>query len=296
MMSTMLAGATLVLGRKFSRSGFASWLKDYGITKSAGVPTVFNMLLSEPIDLHQRDVPQLEFMTSSSAPLSLQTQEKFEDLYGIPINQMAGMTEAGWMMGNPPHKRKKGSVGPPVKYKKVTIRGADGTACEEGKEGEIVINGESMGEGYIGPEGELEPFPKDGFPTGDIGYMDADGYIFITGRKKDLIIRGGVNISPMEVNNTLLKHPAVREVATVGVSDGTYGEEVVSFVVPEKGAEIAEQVLISFCGLSLPAFKIPKRVYVVDDIPKESRGKVSKRGLLAMIQRIDPATTDASKV
>jgi acyl-CoA synthetase (AMP-forming)/AMP-acid ligase II len=286
-MSTIFEGGTLILARKFSRSRFASWLKDYRVTKSAGVPTVFNILVAEPINLRRSEVPELAFITSSSAPLSIEILNRFENLYGIPINEMAGMTEAGWIAGNPPDKRKPGSVGTPFKHKRIFIRRPDGSMCREGEEGEIFVAGKSMGKGYLMPGGGIERFPEDGFPTGDIGYMDSDGYLFISGRKKDLIIRGGVNISPMEVNNILLRHPAIQEVATVGAPDATYGEEVVSFVVPKQGREINKEEIICFCKGSLPNFKAPKRVYVVDSIPKKSRGKVAKQQLLAMIKSFE---------
>jgi len=222
-------------------------------------------------------------VTSSSAPLSLERQHAFEKIYGIPINQMAGMSEAGWMIGNPPNKRKTGSVGTPFKYKEIDIVDGHGQICDAGKEGEILVKGKSMGLGYLNEKGGVDRFPEQGFPTGDLGYADSDGYIFITGRKKDLIIRGGINISPMEITDRLMEHADVKEVATIGVPDEIYGEEVGCFIVPEAESKIEKRNIINFCKKSLPDFKIPKVIYFVDEIPKTETGKVSKPALLKLV-------------
>lgn len=284
-LSTMLTGATLVFARRFSRTRFPLWLKDYRVTKSSGVPAVFNILVSNPVALHQREVPHLQFITSSSAPLSVDILDRFEHLYGIPINQMAGMSEAGWLMANPPHMRKKGSVGPPLKHKQVRIVGESGDECSVGEVGEIVVSGRSIGEGYLPDNGAIESFPKGGFHTGDIGYADPDGYIFITGRKKDLIIRGGVNISPMEIDTRLLQHPLVREAATIGTVDSTYGEEVISFVVLPPEERLTEEDLRAFCRETLPEFKIPKRIFFISTMPTTPTGKIAKPRLVQMLEQ-----------
>lgn len=285
-LSTMLTGATLVLARKFSRSKFPAWLKNNDVTISSGVPTVINILVSDPVPLHKRDVPSLKFITSSSAPLSPQQHRAFEKIYGIPINQMGGMTEAGWMIGNPPDKRKMGSVGTPFKYKQIEIRNAEGQQCAVGEEGEIIVMGKSMGLGYLRADGTIDPFSDKGFPTGDLGYRDSDGYIFITGRKKDVIIRGGINISPREISDRLTEHPHVREAVTIGIPDKIYGEALASFVVSEKGYTIREEEILSHCKERLPDFKIPKVIRFIDEIPKTETGKFSKPKLLKLVQEV----------
>jgi acyl-coenzyme A synthetase/AMP-(fatty) acid ligase len=285
-LSSIFAGCTLVLAKRFSRSHFVSWLKDYSVTKSAGVPAVLNILVSDPVNLHQNNVPHLQFITSSSAPLSMETFDKFESMYGIPINQMAGMSEAGWIMVNPPEKPKKGSVGLPLKYKRVSILGANGERCAPGEEGEIVISGTTLGEGYLTEKG-FQPFPKEGIQTGDIGYVDEDGYVFITGRIKDLIIRGGVNISPLEIDNRLLQHPMVTESATVGMADPKYGEVVASFVVLSQGQHVTENELRDFCRETLPEFKIPQKILFVSEMPRTLTGKIVKRVLTEKLRQLD---------
>jgi long-chain acyl-CoA synthetase len=283
-LSTMLKGATLYLAKKFSRSRFPDWLKKHEITISSGVPAVINMLINEPVPLDKKEVPHLKFITSSSAPLSVESHTKFEETYSIPIQQMMGMSEAGWMAGNPPAKRKMGSVGLALKHKQIRFMNDKGSACKPGEVGEMIVKGKAMGLCYSKEDGTIEKFPEEGFPTGDLGYMDEDGYIYITGRKKDLIIRGGINISPMEITSRVLEHAAVLEAATIGVPDKIYGEEVVCFVVPKQGCALNDKDVVRHCESSLPQFKIPKRVIVVPAIPKTQRGKVSKNDLMKLFE------------
>lgn len=282
---TMHSGATLVFPKKFSRSRFPIWLKENNVTISAGVPTVINMLVNEPVDLHQRDVPALKFMTSSSAPLSAEMHHAFEKIYGISINQMGGQTECGWMFGNPPDKRKEGSVGTTLKYKDMRIVDDHGRECRAGEVGELMIRGKSVGIGYLNESGGVAGFPREGIPTGDLGYKDSDGYVFLTGRKKDLIIRGGINISPQEITDRLMEHPLVKEAVTFGIPDRIYGEEVASLIVPKPGSRITDQGIQTHCKETLPDFKIPKEITFVEEIPKTKRGKVAKDALISIFER-----------
>jgi long-chain acyl-CoA synthetase len=289
--STLRVGATLILARKFSRSKFPEWLRKYDVTISSGVPTVINILVSDPVQLRKEEVPALKYITSSSAPLSVEKQREFERIYGIRINQMAGMTEAGWMIGNPPDKSKLGSVGTPFLHKQIFIMDEDGRECPEGQEGEVVVQGQSLALGYLNDKGEVDPFPKEGFRTGDMGYKDSEGYVFITGRKKDLIIRGGVNISPKEITDRIMHYPGVKEAVTIGVPDKIYGEEVASFVVPMDKAKVRSEDILKHCRTTLPDFKIPKIILFLDQIPKTERGKISKNSLLRILREEERRTT-----
>lgn len=282
-LSSMFAGATLILARKFSRTRFPFWLKENDVTISTAVPTVINMLVHDPVTLHKDHVPALRFITSSSAPLSDEMHQRFEEIYRIPINQMGGQTEAGWMFANPPEKRKKGSVGTAFKYKEIHIVDEQGRKCGPGKIGELVIRGKSVGVGYLNEQGEIDPFSGEGIPTGDLGYKDADGYVFLTGRKKDIIIRGGVNISPMEITNRLMEHPGVKEAVTLGIPDKIYGEEIASFVVPKPGCRVEEEELLNHCKEKLPQFKLPKVIRFMGEIPRTKNEKVAKQVLLGLI-------------
>lgn len=283
-LSAVLTGATLILARKFSRSRFPSWLAQNGVTVAAGVPTVINILAHEPVAISNGRLGRLRLMTSSSAPLSVAIQREFERLYGIPILQMMGMTEAGFMLGNPFEGRKTGSAGTPCKHKDVLFLNQEGERCGPGEEGEMIVRGYSVGIGYLQEDGGIDPFPPSGIRTGDLGYMDRDGFVFITGRMKDLIIRGGVNIAPAEITARLMEHSSVKDAATIGVPDPIYGEEVASFVVAKGGETIGEEDMILHCRRTLPEFKVPKRIYMLDAIPKTPRGKVSKEALFKVLK------------
>ena len=291
--STHHTGATLVLARKFSQSQFFDWLRDYRITVAAGVPTVLSMLLARPVPFRREDLPMLRYITSSSAPLAREQQDEFERRYGIPIVQGMGMSEAGFMAGSSPGRRVPGSVGQAMGHTSLRFVDGAGRECGPGQEGEMLVSGRKMAAGYVAGRGTMVPIPRGGFPTGDMGYRDADGFIFITGRKKDLIIRGGVNISPMEVAEALLQHADVQEAAAVGVPDAIYGEEVVGFVVPREGARATAGELLQHCRGRLPEFKLPKAVLFVDAIPKTDRGKVAKGELLKAWERAQPSPRDA---
>jgi len=280
---TMQSGATFVLGQKFSRSRFPGWIKEHDVTIAVGVPTVINILVSDPVDMHKKDLPDLRFMTSSSAPLSVDKQQAFEKIYGIQINQLAGSSEGGWVCLNYPEKKKIGSAGPPAGSKDLFILNEKGERCKPGEEGEIVYRGRSNALGYLNEDGTIDRFPAEGFRTGDLGYVDTEGYVFYTGRTKDIIIRGGVNISPMEITDRLMENQDVKEAATIGIPDSIYGEEVASFVVLRPGSELSEKDIANELKKTLPDFKIPKVIRFLEEIPKSQRAKASKQKLLSLI-------------
>lgn len=277
-------GATLVLARKFSQSHFSDWLKTHNVTIAVGIPTVINMLLSRPVPITKKDLPALRFMTSSTAPLSVEKHKEFEHRYGIPIVQLAGSSESGFMAGNHPARRKLGSIGYPMPHISLRILDDDGNECPPEQEGELVVSGRQMASGYLTDADTVVEFPKDGFRTGDMGYRDADGCVYITGRRKDIIIRGGVNIAALEITNALLQHPGLNEAATIGVPDEIYGEAVISFVVPKTGHTATEDELLAHCRTKLAEFKLPKAVVFLGSIPKNPNGKVAKDELARLWQ------------
>lgn len=144
------------------------------------------------------------------------------------------------------------------------------------------MSGRQMASAYLTDHGMRAEIPQDSFRTGDLGCMDADGYLYITGRKKDVIIRGGVNIVPMEISSVLLWHPAVVEAATIGVPDDIYGEGIVSFVAARAGHTVSPDELIAYCRTRLSDFKLPQQVFVLEAIPKNDRGKVARESLQAL--------------
>jgi acyl-CoA synthetase (AMP-forming)/AMP-acid ligase II len=274
LMPWLQTGLTMHIAKRFSRSRFFGWIRDNEITFSAGVPTVVNMLLNEPPPVAERDVPSLQRMTCSTAPLSPDQWAKFETMYGVTLLQLYGMSEAGWICGNRHYKRAMGTVGPPAKHQEFVIVGGDGQQCSPNVEGEITAGGPQTCMGTISPEGVFEDLSNARIKTGDLGIMNANGFVTVTGRTKDLIIRGGVNIAPLEIDNVLLRNPKVREAAAVGVPDSIYGEEVVAYVAVKSDENLSEDDISEWCKDSLPEFKAPKQIYFMDDLPKSDRGKV----------------------
>jgi long-chain acyl-CoA synthetase len=282
---TLLTGATLVLARKFSQARFFDWVREYGVTVAVGIPTVINMLLARPVAVTKADLPKLRFMTSSTAPLSVDKHVEFERTYGIPIVQLAGGTETGFMCGNHPDKRKLGSIGRPTLNMRVRLLDDAGREVGVGEEGEMVLSGRQLASAYWGGPDALVPIPPDGFRNGDLARRDEDGYVYITGRKKDIIIKGGVNIASLEITNCLLEHPDVAEAATLGVKDEIYGEVPVGFVALRPGRSVPEARLLEHCRAKVVAFKVPQAVVVVDAIPKNANGKIDREALAALWER-----------
>jgi len=279
--TTLQAGATLVLARKFSASHFFDWVQKYGVTIAAGVPTAITMLLERPQPITRADLPSLRYMTTSTAPIPPETFEAFQNRYGIRLVQACGMSEAGFMFANDPEAPRRGPVGRATPYITAEFVDDDGRPVPQGAEGELRVSGIQIFKSYLTGRGQLEPVPAEGHRTGDLGYYDADGYAFLTGRKKDLIIRGGVNIAPLEITTALAQHPAVLEAATIGVPDRIYGEAIACFVVPHPGQSPTEAELRAHLALRLSDFKMPQTITFMTAIPKSDRGKMSKPALFA---------------
>jgi acyl-coenzyme A synthetase/AMP-(fatty) acid ligase len=222
----------------------------------------------------------LRFVISSSAPLLSEDWRRFEQHFGIPIAQSYGCSEIGWIATNPGADRHLGTVGKPAGYHKLAIVNDRGQPLPVGEAGHVEVGGFPDNEyRYFADEGTIKVHSRGRLRTGDIGFLDADGHLHITGREKDLIIRGGINISPLEIDSILLQWPEVIEVATVGVPDHTYGEEVVSFVVARPGVNIDIDDLLRYCGTVLPASKAPKQIVLSNHLPKTARGKLDRRAL-----------------
>jgi acyl-coenzyme A synthetase/AMP-(fatty) acid ligase len=266
-------GLTLHIAKKFSHSRFFQWVQQHGITFAAGVPTVLNMLLNKPLGFTAKDIPTLRLMSCSTAPLTAQQWVQFEQMYGVTLLQLYGMSETGWVCGNRHYRKKMGTVGPPALHQELKIVDAAGNECPVDVEGEITVGGPQMAIGYLLDDGSIDPVRGKRIKTGDLGIRDAEGFIRVTGRSKDLIIRGGVNIAPLEIDEALLRHPAVAEAAAVGVPDPIYGEEVVCYVVA-KDRGLTDVAVLQHCALHLPPAKSPKQVILVPELPKSERGKV----------------------
>ena len=279
LMPWLQTGLTMHIAQRFSRSRFFGWIRDNGITFSAGVPTVVNMLLNDPPAESDRNMPSLRLMTCSTAPLSPDQWNLFESMYGVTLLQLYGMSEAGWICGNRHYRRQMGTVGPHAKHQEFKIVDPDGQICPPNTEGEITIGGPQTCIGTISPEGEFEDLSNERIKTGDLGIIDDGGFVTVTGRTKDLIIRGGVNIAPLEIDNVLLRNPKVREAAAVGVPDRIYGEEIIAYLSVKNGEVLDEEEVKSWCSDSLPEFKMPKQIFFMEDLPKSDRGKVRRDDL-----------------
>ena len=280
-LAPLARGASLIMARRFTRSKFFHHIKEYGATIAAGNPTTINMLLNseEPVPAEVKQ--SLRFVISSSAPLLVEDWRRFEQRFGIPVVQGYGCSEIGWIAANPREYRQLGTAGRPLAYHNLAIVDDAGRNLPVGESGHVELGGFTENDyRYLAEDGKIKVTSRTRFRTGDIGFLDIDGYLHLAGRQKDLIIRGGVNISPLEIDGILMQRPEVIEVGTVGVPDGVYGEEVVSYVVLRPGANIGADDLLRHCNAVLPAFKSPKQIVLRHDLPKTERGKLDRKALV----------------
>jgi long-chain acyl-CoA synthetase len=273
-------GATLVMAEKFSASRYFAHIRDHGVSVAAGNPTIINILLNGQAAAHRDNLPNLRFVTSSSAPLLLEDWQRFEQKFGVPVAQGCGASEVSWIAAIPGEHRRLGTVGRPFAYHDLAIVDGGGRRLPPGEVGYVEVGGRPDHPfRYLGEDGSIEIHSRGRFRTGDLGSLDADGFLTLTGREKEFIIRGGAKISPVEIDSCLMQHADVIEAATIGVPDAIYGEEVVSYVVGRPGAPIDAEGLLRYCGAVLPAFKAPKRILLADTLPKTARGKLDRRAL-----------------
>lgn len=275
----LFGGGCVVFAPRFSFSRLFDWIRDYRITKAIGIPAVVNMLLDRDPGEDVKAMQTLEFMSCSTAPLMEEQHRRFENTYGIKLIQHYGMSEGGTVAGNHHLARRIGSVGMPGIGQDLNIIDEDGDALPQGAEGEIEIGGPQNATAYLNPDGGIEPVRGKRLKTGDLGMLDSDGYLRITGRAKELIIRGGVNIAPLEIDNVVMKHPGAMEVCTVGVPDDIYGEKIVCYIVPRAGKSLSADDIAVHCAEHLPDFKHPAEAIITDTIARNSRGKVDRNAM-----------------
>jgi long-chain acyl-CoA synthetase len=282
-MSALYAGGSTVISPKFSAKRFWHTISDYQITSFGSVATMLSMLLNT----YPEGVPeglqteQLRFAMCGSAPVPAEVMKKFEETFNCPVVEGYGLSESTCRSTfNPPDARRRpGSCGLPIGNEMKVFDDNDREVAD-GELGEIVLRGENILKGYYkNPEATSVAFRNGWFHSGDIGYRDSDGYFFIVDRKTDMIIRGGENIYPREIDEVLYQHPAVAAAATIGVPDPLYGEEVAAFVVFKAGEKVSAEELIAYCAERLADYKCPKSIRVVGDIPKGPTGKLLKREL-----------------
>ena len=287
----LISGGSVVMPNRFSAKSFWSLVAKYQCTWSSVVPTIIKYLLDrsdqEPFEFgHDNRLHCFRFGRSASAPLPSAVLQQWEDTFKVPMIETLGLTEtAGTVSTNPmpPREHKPGSVG--LAYgNEIKVIDERGGECKPGTVGEIVIHGDNLLDHYYkNQEATDAGFLDDWFRTGDMGFLDEDGYLFITGRLKELIIRGGENIAPREIDDVLYKHDAILEAATVGVDDEHYGQEVVACVVRRKGYDCSEQEIKEFCQAAVGEYKSPKKIYFMDDLPKGPSGKILRLKLPDLI-------------
>ena len=275
----LLSGATMLWHRKFD---VALALRDLPrATVMMGVPTFYTRLLAEPGFTRER-AGAVRLFVSGSAPLLADTFAEFQARTGKPILERYGMSETGMISSNPLRgERRAGSVGFPLPGVSVRIADASDRPLPQGEIGGIQVRGENVFSGYWRmPEKTREEFAAEGwFRTGDLGQVDADGYLSIVGRAKDLIISGGFNVYPKEIELAIDALPGVVESAVIGVPHPDFGEAVTAVVVPRKEAMLEPAAIIAELRKNLANFKVPKQVYLVDDLPRNAMGKVQKAEL-----------------
>jgi acyl-CoA synthetase (AMP-forming)/AMP-acid ligase II len=286
MVSPIVAGGSVVLPHRFSVSQWWPLVERYRPTWLNVVPTIISYLLNGP-ELTPGQAAAcrgIRFTRSASAPLPPDQHRAFEARFGISVIEAMGLSEcASVAFANPvdPAKRKVGTPGLPLGME-ARIVAPDGTMLDHGQQGEIQLHGENVMLGYYkSPELTAQTLSSDGWlATGDLGQRDEDGFYFITGRLKELIIKGGENIAPREIDDALLKHPAVLEAAAVGVPDTDYGQEIVACIVLKQSAACTESELRAHCLRELGGYKTPKILRFVSDLPKGPSGKVQRLKLL----------------
>jgi long-chain acyl-CoA synthetase len=277
----LMHGGSLVLPHRFSASTFWEQVVRYGCTWINVVPTIIAYLVNGPDPKEQGlDIRRVRFCRSASAPLPPNQHRAFEQKFGIGVIETMGLTEtAAPCFTNPldPAKRKIGSPGQAF-GNEARIVDAEGNTLPPGATGEIVVRGPNVMKGYYkDPEETAKVLSPGGWlRTGDLGHMDEDGFVFVTGRIKELIIKGGENIAPREIDEALLRHPAILEAAAVGIPDESYGQEIMACVVTKPGARCTEDELRAFCGKELGAYKTPKIFRFVEELPKGPSGKVQR--------------------
>ncbi len=284
--ASMVVGGSVVVPPRFSASGFWPLVREHNVAWYTAVPTIHTILLNTAGEYLDGPAPHLRFVRSCSSALAPATQAAFEDRFQVPVLQAYGMTEASHQMATnplPPGARKENSVGLPTGIE-VTILDDSGTELPRGVTGEVSIRGRNVTRGYLrNPEATAAAFTNGWFRTGDSGIVDDEGYVFLHGRIKELINRGGEKISPLEVDDILLRHPLVREAATIGVPHDIYGEEVEAIVAVQPGHDLDATALLSYCLEHLAPFKAPKAIRFVDTIPRSATGKIQRRRLLEML-------------
>jgi acyl-CoA synthetase (AMP-forming)/AMP-acid ligase II len=294
MMAAIYGGRTLVMERQFEAKEWMELVEREKANRAMMVPTMLKQLLDHP-DFKKHDLSSLKVITYGAAPMPIPVIKKaLEEFPGVSFINAFGQTETAStitalspedhaLTGTEEEKEKKlkrlSSIGKPMSDVEMKVIDEEGNTLPPGEVGEIVARGPRVMTGYWKDEEKTaKTIDKDGWVhTGDVGYVDEDGYFFLSGRSSDMIIRAGENISPEELENVIRDHPKVEDVAVIGVPDETWGEEPRAVVIPKKGEQVTEEEIMEHCRANLASFKRPRTVVFVDDLPRNPMGKLVKR-------------------
>jgi long-chain acyl-CoA synthetase len=278
-------GATIVLRQRFSASEFWECVERYKVNAFYIVPTMWNILLRAP-EAARVDTRSLKFGISGSAPIPPEQLKECETRFGVPILEAYGATEnTGGITTNRLDDSKWGSIGKPFKGFEVRIFDDEGNPLPPGARGEIVVKGEAVMQGYFkSPEATEQTIKQGWLHTGDIGYMDEDGFLYIVDRKKEMIIRGGVNVYPKELEHVISTHPKVNTVAVIPEPHDKYGQVATACIVLKRGETAAEDEIRAFCEQKMAPYKIPEYILFRESLPINAVGKVAKRSLIRELE------------
>lgn len=281
----LYTGGSIVLHDRWDTARVLTDIGRYKATYFGGTPTMYVYMVNE-VDPLKHDLSSLRICTTGGSPVPQPVIRRFENLSGARVTQVYGSTETcGQNVMEPTAGiRKPGSAGLAVGSSRITIIDEEGRALPQGEVGEVVISGDCVSRGYWGDEAATaEAFRDGGWKSGDLGYVDEDGYLFIVDRKKDVIIAGGHNVYPLEIEALLYKHPAVAMCAVVGAPDESKGEIPVAIVVKAQGQETSSHELIGYCRDNLAAYKAPRAIHFIDTMPVEA-AKIRKRDLVLALR------------
>jgi long-chain acyl-CoA synthetase len=283
-----------VLMRWFDPAGFLELIAEHQLQVSAVVPSMLQILLSQPLESY--DLSSLRYLGCGGAPLAPEVAEQFvRRVPGVEIRQGYGLTETAAVIStNPVGQGKPESVGLPVPGTEVRILDEEGRERPAGEVGEICARSPGVMSGYWRSPEVTEEALRDGWlHTGDLGYLDEEGYLYVVDRKKDLIIRGGFNVYPRDVEDALLEHPALEAAAVVGRPDAIQGEEVVAYVSLRPGAQASGEELVEWARQRIGGYKYPREIHLLDAVPLTNVGKIDRKAVRALLPAMSPTGSRA---